>query len=66
MLHNRQRLRHEEQAERSFLFLLELLNVELKLLAFENVAIETTRLSGTGADASKQVVGVELVSDVLL
>lgn len=49
---------------RSLLFLLELLNVELKLLAFEDVAIKTARLSGAGADACKQVVGVELVSEL--
>jgi len=65
-LYNCKRLRRwgPNELDHSLLFLLELLNVELKLLAFEDVAIETARLSGAGADACKQVVGVELVSDL--
>ena len=48
----------------SLLFLLKLLNVKLKLLAFENITIKTARLSWARADACKQVVGIELIREL--
>ena len=48
----------------SLLLLLHLLDVELKLLALEDVAVSSAGLAGSGGDAGKQSTSVELVSDV--
>ena len=48
----------------SLLLSFELSEVEIKLSALENVAIETARLAWAGGDAGEQVVGVELVGEL--
>lgn len=64
-------LRSSQESERSrvreacsLLLSLDLLEVEIKLSAFKNVAIETAGLSWAGGNAGEQVVGVELVGEL--
>lgn len=54
------------EPDQSLLLPLELLHVELKLLALEDVAVEAAGLAGAGGDAGEEVVLVELVGDLLL
>lgn len=61
-----QRADRKEKARGSLLLLLELLDVEVKLSALKDVAVEAAGLSGAGGDASEKLVGVELVSHLLL
>lgn len=51
---------------RSFLLGGELSDVELKFLAFENVAIGSAGLSGSRGDASEDSLRLELIFDVLI
>merc|ERR1712071_363194 len=55
----------DEGKARSLLLALELLDVEVEFAALEDVAIKTAGLSGAGRDAGEQVVGIELVGNLL-
>jgi hypothetical protein len=61
-----QRADRKEKLRGSLLLLLELLDVEVKLSAFKDVAVEAARLSGAGGNAGVKLVAVELVSHLLL
>ena len=46
--------------------LFDLLKVELKLFALEDVAITTSALAGAGGNASEELSGSELINDLLV
>ena len=54
------------RVQRSLLLLLHLLDVELELLALEDVAVGSAGLPGSGSDAREQSASGELVGDVLV
>jgi len=64
--HPSKRVKQRSEGRRSLLLSLELFKVELKLLAFENVAIDTAGLAWAGRDAGVKATAVELISDLLI
>ena len=64
--HPSKRVKQRSEGRRSLLLSLELFKVELKFLAFKNVAVEAAGLARAGRDASIQATTVKLIRDLLI